>query len=139
MPQVPEYRIRLADLIIEQEQQITDGTALAQTARLAEAEAHLRHTIELAPQAAHSHWSLGMLYARQGRYPEAIPLFEKLIEIAPRDYQAHIFLGHLYQRSGRTDDADAEFEAFSGKKRAYRLEKTARREFETQIKDLFGG
>ena len=80
-----------------------------------------------------------MLYARQGRYSEAIPLFEKLIEIAPRDYQAHIFLGHLYQRSGRTDDADAEFEAFSRKKRAYRLEKTARREFETQIKDLFGG
>ena len=139
MPQVSEYRIRLADLIIEQEQQIADGTALAQTARLAEAEAHLRHTIELAPQAAHSHWSLGMLYARQGRHPEAIPLFEKLIEIAPRDYQAHIFLGHLYQRSGRTDDADAEFEAFSRKKRAYRLEKTARREFETQIKDLFGG
>ena len=80
-----------------------------------------------------------MLYARQDRYTEAIPLFEKLLTIAPRDYQAHLFLGHLYQRTNRTEDATARFEAFSRGQHAHRLEKTARREFEAKVEEIFGG
>lgn len=80
-----------------------------------------------------------MLYARQERYPEAIPVFEKLIEIAPLDFQVHLFLGHLYTRTGRQDEADAQFETYSRNKRAHHLQKTARREFEAQIEEIFGG
>lgn len=129
-PNVPEYLTRLADLLIQREQ----GTGMAQ----AEGESLLRRAIALDPKAAHPHWSLGMLYARQGRYAEAAPLFEHLLQIAPRDYQAHLFLGHLYQRSGRPADAKAQFAAFSRSQRAYRLERVARREMEAQIEQLFG-
>ena len=113
--------------------------ALGQTDQLAEAEKLLRRAIALDSKAAHPHWSLGMLYARQGRYVEAVPLFEHLLQIAPRDYQAHLFLGHLYQRTGRQADADAQFAAFSRNQRAHRMEKVARREMEAQIEQIFGG
>ncbi len=136
-PHVPEYPTRRADLLIQLEQK--KGMALGQTDRLAEAEKLLRRAIALDAKAAHSHWSLGMLYARQGRYAEAVPLFEHLLQIARRDYQAHLFLGHLYQRIGRPADAEAQFAAFSRNQRAYRMEKVARREMEAQIEQIFGG
>jgi len=136
-PHVPEYPTRLADLLIQLEQET--GMVLGQTDQLAEAEKLLRRAIALDSKAAHPHWSLGMLYARQGRYAEAVPLFEHLLQIAPRDYQAHLFLGHLYQRTGRQADADAQFAAFSRSQRAHRIEKVARREMEAQIEQIFGG
>ena len=136
-PHVPEHPTRLADLLIQLEQGAS--MALGQTDGMAEAEELLRRAIELDPKAAHPHWSLGMLYARQGRYAEAVPLFEHLLQIAPRDYQAHLFLGHLYQRTGRPADADAQFAAFSRSQRAHRIEKVARREMEAQIEQIFGG
>ena len=55
--------------------------ALGQTERLAEAEELLRRAIAINPKVAHPHWSLGMLYARQGRYAEAVPLFEHLLQV----------------------------------------------------------
>ena len=136
-PHVPEYPTRLADLLIQLEQ--GPSMALGTTERLADAEKLLRRALALAPKAAHPHWSLGMLYARQARYPEAVPLFEHLLQIAPHDYQAHLFLGHLYQRTGRPADADAQFAAFSRGQRAYRLKKVVRREMEAQIEQIFGG
>ena len=66
-------------------------------------------------------------------------LFEQLLAIAPRDYQAHLFLGHLYKRTGRIEDATARFDAFSRGQRAHRLEKTAQREFESKVEEIFGG
>ena len=136
-PTVTEYHIRLAELLIEEEKAV--GIALGQSENLHRAEELLRHSLELEPANPHPLWSLGMLYARQDRYTEAIPLFEKLLTIAPRDYQAHLFLGHLYQRTNRTEDATARFEAFSRGQHAHRLEKTARREFEAKVEEIFGG
>ena len=136
-PHVPEYPTRLADLLIQLEQ--GPSMALGATERLADAEKLLRRALALAPKAAHPHWSLGMLYARQARYPEAVPLFEHLLQIAPHDYQAHLFLGHLYQRTGRPADAEDQFAAFSRGQRAYRLKKVVRREMEAQIEQIFGG
>lgn len=136
-PHMPEYPTRLADLLIQLEQ--GPSMALGTTERLADAEKLLRRALALAPKAAHPHWSLGMLYARQARYPEAVPLFEHLLQIAPHDYQAHLFLGHLYQRTGRPADAAAQFAAFSRGQRAYRLKKVVRREMEAQIEQIFGG
>ena len=136
-PHAPEYPTRLADLLIQLEQ--GTGMALEQTDRLVKAEKLLRRAIALDAKAAHPHWSLGMLYARQGRYAEAVPLFEQLLQIAPRDYQAHLFLGHLYQHTGRQTDAETQFAAFSRSQRAYRMEKVARREMEAQIEQIFGG
>lgn len=136
-PHVPEHPTRLADLLIQLEQ--GPSMALGATERLADAEKLLRRALALAPKAAHPHWSLGMLYARQARYPEAVPLFEHLLQIAPHDYQAHLFLGHLYQRTGRPADAEDQFAAFSRGQRAYRLKKVVRREMEAQIEQIFGG
>ena len=136
-PHVPEYPTRLADLLIQLEQ--GPSMDLGATERLADAEKLLRRALALAPKAAHPHWSLGMLYARQARYPEAVPLFEHLLQIAPHDYQAHLFLGHLYQRTGRPTDAEDQFAAFSRGQRAYRLKKVVRREMEAQIEQIFGG
>ena len=136
-PHMPDYPTRLADLLIQLEQ--GTGMALGQTDGMAEAEELLRRAIALNSKAAHPHWSLGMLYARQGRHAEAVPLFEHLLQIAPRDYQAHLFLGHLYQRTGRQADAEAQFAAFSRSQRAHRIEKVARREMEAQIEQIFGG
>ena len=138
-PSEPEYRLHLADLLIDLADQGRQGIRLQKTARLDEAETHLYRALELDTTDAHPHWSLGMLYARQERYPEAIPVFEKLIEIAPLDFQVHLFLGHLYTRTGRQDEADAQFETYSRNKRAHHLQKTARREFEAQIEEIFGG
>ena len=80
-PHTPEYPTRLADLLIQLEQ--GTGMALGQTSQLEEAEKLLRRAIALDSKAAHPHWSLGMLYARQGRYAEAVSLFEHLLQIAP--------------------------------------------------------
>jgi len=136
-PTVTEHHIRLAELLIEGEKK--PGIALGQSERLHRAEELLHRSLELEPANPHPLWSLGMLYARQGRYLEAIPLFEQLLAMAPRDYQAHLFLGHLYKRTGRTEDATARFDAFSRGQRAHRLEKTARREFESKVEEIFGG
>ncbi|MDP6699328.1 MAG: tetratricopeptide repeat protein, partial [Candidatus Latescibacteria bacterium] len=136
-PTVIEHHIRLAELLIEGEKK--PGIALGQSERLHRAEELLRRSLELEPANPHPLWSLGMLYARQGRYLEAVPLFERLLAIAPRDYQAHLFLGHLYKRTGRAADATARFDAFSRGQRAHRLEKTARREFESKVEEIFGG
>ena len=135
-PAAAEYQIRLADLLIDQEQ--VRGIALPITDRLQKAETLLRRALDLSAPSPHPYWSLGMLYARQGRYPEAIPLFEQLLAIAPRDYQAHLFLGHLYKRTERTADAEVRFEAFSRGQRAHRLQKTAWREFEAKVEEIFG-
>jgi tetratricopeptide (TPR) repeat protein len=56
--------------------------------RAAEAVAHLRKAVELAPRAAEGHCKLGIALARTGRAAEAISQYENALRIAPDYIQA---------------------------------------------------
>jgi len=137
-PDEPDYPVRLADLLIEAEARGRPTMRLERTPRLRSAEELLRRALDLAAGDAHPYWSLGMLLARQERYEEAIPLFERLLEIATLDYQAHLFLGHLYKRTGRFEEADSHFDQYSLEARHRRMRKTAEKEVEKQLQEVFG-
>jgi len=62
-------------------------------------------------QRADLHFSLGVAYADQGRWPEAIAQYEGFLRLAPADYEAHNLLGEAYAKVGRRDKALAEFQA----------------------------
>ena len=79
-----------------------------------------------------------MLLARQDRYPEAAELFERLLELAPEDHVVHLFLGHLLKRTGRLQEAKSHFDHYSARRRARRMQETARSQSEQFVKRVFG-
>jgi tetratricopeptide (TPR) repeat protein len=132
-----ESRLRLADALVSSASR--DGSvSLAVTPATREAEAHLRTTLKGDARSLHAHWSLGMLLARQDRYPEATELFERLLELAPEDHVVHLFLGHLLKRTGRLQEAESHFDHYSARRRARRMQETARSRSEQFVKRLFG-
>ena len=136
-PEQAEYHTRLADALIKQEESGRETVYLEQTPRARDAEEHLMLAIALRPDDRHPYWSLGMLLARQQRYPEAIPLFEKLLKVAPQDYQAHLFLGHLYKRTSRSAKAAQHFDSYTRDNLGQHLQKKAMQDMEKQLEALF--
>ncbi len=132
-PAEPEYRIRLADLLVAE---ASDGQATAmleQTLQTQRAEALLRQAIDLAPSRVEGYWSMGLLLARQNRYPEALTSFEKIAELVPQDPQAHACLGNLYERLGRTAEAQQHFAEYDRLKRKRHLQDQAMAEVEKNL------
>ena len=129
----PEYYIRLADLIIEEATTGQTHALLEQTLQTQRAEALLRQAIYLDPNRVQGYWSIGLLLARQNRYPEALIFFKKIAELAPQEPQVHACLGNLYKRLGRAEEAQDHLDKYDQLKRKRRLQNKARVEVEKNL------
>ena len=86
--------------------------ALAKQQRLDEAEACLRHALELAPEHAVLHEDLGTVCLLANRFEEAATQLRQAVALAPDAPQAHKKLGTALAALGRGEEADGHFEAF---------------------------
>ncbi len=84
------------------------GIALAQAGRAAEAIAHYRTALELAPQYADAHYNLAIALARRGQTSDAIEQYKAAIRSREPFASAHANLALLYAQVGRTTEAIAE-------------------------------
>ncbi|MEP6535913.1 MAG: tetratricopeptide repeat protein [Bryobacteraceae bacterium] len=64
--------------------------------------------LEIEPDFAKTHSSLGVMYARREKYDEAAQEFRKAVSSDSDDAEAHYNLGLALARSGRTDEARIE-------------------------------
>ena len=74
-----------------------------------EAVAEFKKAIEVNPNLAEAHNSLGAAYANKGMLDEAIAEYKKTIEINPNHDMAHNNLGIVYAYKGMPDKAIVEF------------------------------
>ena len=63
---------------------------------------------------------------------------EQKMHLQSKQHLTILFLGHLYQRTERPEDAARHFELYSRSEQERRLQRTAKREFEKQINQIFG-
>jgi len=83
--------------------------------RLAQAEMAYRRALELAPNIATIHTSLGLVLARQGRLEEALAELERAVALDATDSTAYRYLADLYRMLGQEEKAQwAEKEAKRG-------------------------
>lgn len=81
------------------------GSFLAGSEKLPEAEAALHEAIQLEPNNALLHVSIGNLEDQAGRKDDAIKSYLKAIQLEPENITAHYNLGLLYRELGRNQDA----------------------------------
>lgn len=81
------------------------GTYLAGLARIDDAVAHLKNSIDADPSYAPAHNNLGSVLASRGQVDDAISHFRKALEIDPSFAEALSGLGNVLARSGKTDEA----------------------------------
>ncbi len=74
--------------------------------RLIQAEAAYRQALELAPNVATSHTSLGLVLVQQGRLVEGLAELERAVALDATDGIAYGYLADLYQVLGQEDEAD---------------------------------
>ena len=86
------------------------GILLLETSRPQDAVPYLIQAVEISPEDAHAHESLGRAYEHLNRLPESQMELEKAVEANPGDGALHYVLGHIYQREGLKDRARLEFE-----------------------------
>jgi Tfp pilus assembly protein PilF len=80
--------------------------------RLAQAEMAYRRALELAPNIATIHTSLGLVLARQGRLEDALAELEHAVALDATDGEAYRYLADLYRMLGQEEKAQwAEKEA----------------------------
>jgi tetratricopeptide (TPR) repeat protein/4-amino-4-deoxy-L-arabinose transferase-like glycosyltransferase len=137
-PDDPQFRGRLADLLVKQEEAGQQTFPLERNRRLQEAENHLRQAVHLDPDLAATRWSLGMLLAKEGRYGEAIEHFERLLELEEEKHQVHFCLANLYRRTGREEEAQQHMAHYARASREKQVQQQVQREAEKQIEKMFG-
>ncbi len=81
------------------------GIALANLARLDEAQAALRESLQRADTDAHVHFALATVYDRQGLDDLGIAAYESALRIEPAQAVALLCLADLHMRAGRFDAA----------------------------------
>src|SRR6266446_5513539 len=101
------------------------GYVAIEQGRLDDAEAPLRHALQLAPDEVPVLYDYARLALKRRDYPEAIARLEKVIGRLPTLTQAHYQLFLAYSRLKQTDKAQAELAEF---KRLEALEKQVERE-----------
>jgi len=137
-PLEPEYRLGLARILLqngaftEAETQLAAADQLSpadpevwvargelyaywgkiEPSRLAQAEMAYRRALELAPNIATIHTSLGLVLARQGRLEDALAELEHAVALDATDGEAYRYLADLYRMLGQEEKAQwAEKEA----------------------------
>jgi tetratricopeptide (TPR) repeat protein len=76
---------------------------------LAGAARQYARAVEILPNYAPAHYSLGRMLVEQGRVRDAIPHFEKAVKLNPRLGQAYNDLGSALSREERFDEAEVRF------------------------------
>jgi protein O-mannosyl-transferase len=71
----------------------------------AQAIAHYRDALRLAPDNAEWHVNLALLLFERGQIDEAIASFRRALDLNPRDAKSHNSLGALLARTGKVDEA----------------------------------
>jgi adenylate cyclase len=74
-----------------------------------EAEDFALRALELDPDLAETHVSLGHVLLSRDRPDEAVPAFERALELDPNLYEAHYFYGRTLYALGRLEDAAERF------------------------------
>jgi Flp pilus assembly protein TadD len=74
------------------------------------AERMYRKALEINPNYAEAHNSLGLVLDAQGRVDEAIAHFQKALKIKPNDELAHYNLGNMLAGRGQVDEAIAHYQ-----------------------------
>lgn len=65
--------------------------------------------VQLNPKHKESHYSLGHLYALQGKYPQAEEEFQAALQVDPEYSEAHNYLGQVLERQNRWGEAVREY------------------------------
>jgi tetratricopeptide (TPR) repeat protein len=86
---------------------LAKATALEDPAR---SEALYRKSIHLNDGFWESHFELGVLLDREGRFEEAASQIQRAVELNPKDPAPHYRLARIYDRLGRTAEAKSERE-----------------------------
>jgi Flp pilus assembly protein TadD len=82
------------------------GMALSDVGRLAEAEEHLQHVVELAPNHVNARVALGVALQRQGRTARALEVLHAAVEHAPDNLWAQRNLGACLLSAGQFHEAE---------------------------------
>jgi Flp pilus assembly protein TadD len=83
------------------------GMALSDVGRLAEAEEHLQHTVDLAPDQINARVALGVALQRQGQAARAIEVLRAAVHRAPDNLWAQRNLGVCLLSAGQIQEAEA--------------------------------
>jgi tetratricopeptide (TPR) repeat protein len=75
-----------------------------------EAIAQYQKALEIKPDNAEAHYTLGTIFGQQGRMDEAIRHFQKALEIKPAYADAQNGLGNGFSQMGRMDEAIAHYQ-----------------------------
>src|SRR5579884_3143988 len=65
--------------------------------------------LQVNPKHKESHYSLGHLYALQGKYPQAEEEFRAALQVDPDYAEAHNYLGQVLERQNHWDEAVREY------------------------------
>jgi tetratricopeptide (TPR) repeat protein len=136
-PDNADFHTRIADLLIRQQGK-ENTFALPKNTSTETAEAHLEEAIRRAPNRPKSHWSLGTMLARQGRYAEAMKHFERLTQLEPGNYELLVWLANLSQRTGRNEKAQQYLSRYAEVKREARRQDHVQQEMDDLLQKMFG-
>jgi tetratricopeptide (TPR) repeat protein len=84
------------------------GDLLLHMGRNEEANAHLEHALQLDPQLAGAHASLGMLRTRQRRFDEAKEQLRAAVSAGAPNYLAHYYYAYALSREGMSESGFAD-------------------------------
>ena len=73
-------------------------------------EAHYRHMLSIAPNAAILHHGLGEVLLGKREYPDAVAEFRRSLQLDPRRLEARLTLAIALTRAGQLDEAIAEYQ-----------------------------
>lgn len=76
--------------------------------QLDKAVGEFQRAIELQPDLADAHYTLGVLYWQRGEFDKAGMELQKTIQVQPNYAEAHYTLGTVYKQQGKLQDAAAE-------------------------------
>jgi Flp pilus assembly protein TadD len=88
------------------------GTVHLAAGDLGRARQAFEAVLDLDPDVARAHNSLGVIAAREGHVPEAIERWKRAVALDPGDYQTLFNLGSELWRSGRHDEARPYLEGY---------------------------
>jgi tetratricopeptide (TPR) repeat protein len=86
-----------------------DALALIQQGRLDEAAALLHRALQIQPNYAETHASLGNVFVHQKKYDEAIAQYQEALHLNPDLFAAHFILAIALQDKGKLDEAEVHF------------------------------
>jgi protein O-GlcNAc transferase len=88
------------------------GTVHLAAGDLVHARQAFEAALDLAPDVARAHNSLGVIAAREGHLPEAIERWKRAVALNPADYQTLYNLGSELWQAGRRDEARPYLEGY---------------------------